>query len=57
MSFVCFVVAFVLGLLAALVGATWISTDADLLRVQFLLPMAVALLGLGLAVGQPRPRV
>jgi hypothetical protein len=47
----------VLGLLAALVGATWISTDADILRFQFLLPMAVALVALGLAVGQPRPRI
>lgn len=55
MSFVCFVVAFVLALLAALVGATWITSDADLLRVQFLLPMAVGLVALGLAVGSRPP--
>jgi hypothetical protein len=56
MAFVCFVVAALLAFLAALVGATWITGDADLLKYQFLLGAAAFFTALGLAVGAPPPR-
>lgn len=56
-SFVCFVLAFVAGLLATFVGASWITSDADLLRFQCLLALTVTLIAAGLAFGsRPAPR-
>lgn len=55
MSFVCYVIAVVLLALAALVGATWISGDADLLRYQFLLAAGAGFVALGLAFGSAPP--
>lgn len=57
MSFFCFVVATVLLALAALVGASWITGDADVLRYQFLLGAGACFVALGLAAGSAPPRV
>lgn len=54
MSFVCFVIATILGVLAWLVGATWINGEADLLKWQALTGLAFFFVSLGLAVGAPR---